>query len=73
MIIFENVKVYVYMSHRTSQQERSLILHNMIKNNEFDKLKNQMELVFARKIANKVQKKEESIIASLKYKAIRKD
>lgn len=50
----------------SSRKKRNDTLVGMIKNNEFDKLKDQLELVFARKIATRVQKKEEEIVNKLK-------
>lgn len=60
--------VIVYEEYRimASRKKRNDTLSGMIKNNEFDKIKDQLELVFARKIATKIQKKEEEIISKLK-------
>jgi hypothetical protein len=50
----------------SSRKKRADTLIAMIRNNDYDKLKDQLELVFARKIATKVQRREEEIITSLK-------
>lgn len=60
-----------FINIMSSRKQRADTLVDLIKNEEFGKIKDQLSLVFARKIATKVQRKEQDIILSLKSKNIK--
>lgn len=53
------------MSQRNTPERKKMLI-DMIKNERYDELKNNLELVFARKMVDVVHKKQEHVIQKLK-------